>query len=81
MIDVEYTLKFIHDTSPELLETGRITEGLVHMLSSGFFTGIFETVAHDMDKKCAQEQVGKMQRFYQVGWKSLMAGGGHVEKL
>lgn len=79
-IDVEYTLKFIRDTNPALLESGSVTEGLVHMLSSGFFTGIFETVVHNMDKEYAQKQVKKMRHFYQVGWKDLMTGGNDAEK-
>lgn len=80
-IDAEYTMKFIRDTNPALLESGIVTEGLIHMLSSGFFTGIFETIVHNMDKESAQKQVRKMQHFYQVGWKDLMAGGSDAEKL
>lgn len=74
-VDVEYTLKFIRDTNPSLLESESVSEGLIHMLSSAFFTGIFETVLHNMDKEYAQKQVQKMQRFYQIGWKDIFAGG------
>ncbi|MFV0414091.1 MAG: TetR/AcrR family transcriptional regulator [Oscillospiraceae bacterium] len=79
-VDVEYTLKFIRDTNPALLEFGIVTEGLTHMLSSAFFTGVFETVVHNMDKNYAQKQVRKMQHFFQIGWKDLMAGGNNTER-
>ena len=38
-----------------------INKNLVHMLSSGFFIGAFETIVHDMPKQEAREYVRQLQ--------------------
>ena len=53
-------------------ETAPINRKLIHMIASGEFTGIFETIVHDMPKAEAIEYVRQMQRFYAAGWSELM---------
>ena len=42
------------------------------MLSSGFFTGVFETIVHDMPKEEAREYVRQLQQFHIAGWEELL---------
>ena len=49
-----------------------INKNLIHMLSSGLFTGVFETVVHDMPKQEAREYVRQLQQFYTAGWEELL---------
>jgi len=69
-IDVDYTIKFIEAAN----NTSRVSPELIHMLSSAFYTGIFETVVHDMDKETALVYVRQMQKFYQAGWREILGG-------
>lgn len=45
---------------------------LVHMIASGLFTGIFETVAHGMSKEEAKIFVFQLRRFNAAGWSELL---------
>lgn len=48
-----------------------IDDELIHMIDSGFFTGVFEIVMHDMEKKIAMERVKRLKEFYTGGWEAL----------
>lgn len=49
-----------------------IDHTLVHMLASGMFTGLFETVVHEMPKEQAKAYVAQVRRFYSAGWAELL---------
>lgn len=49
-----------------------INKNLIHMVSSGLFTGVFETIVHDMPKDEAVEYILQMKRFYTAGWEELL---------
>ena len=49
-----------------------INNNLIHMVSSGLFNGVFETVVHDMPKQEAREYVRQLQQFYTAGWEELL---------
>ncbi len=49
-----------------------INNNLIHMVSSGLFTGAFETIVHDMPKEEAREYVRQLQQFYTAGWEELL---------
>ncbi len=44
---------------------------LVHILSRGFFSAIFETVAHNMEKAEADQYIAHIVSFYRAGWVNL----------
>lgn len=49
-----------------------INNNLIHMVSSGLFTGVFETIVHDMPKEEAREYVRQLQQFHTAGWERLL---------
>lgn len=49
-----------------------INKNLIHIIASGQFKCIFETVAHNMPKEEALEYVTQLRRFYTAGWEELM---------
>jgi len=49
-----------------------VDEELVHMLSSSFFYGIFEIVAHDMPKERADGYINNLLEFTKAGWVRLL---------
>lgn len=45
---------------------------LIHVVSSGLFSSMCETVIHDMPKEEAKEYLVQLQRFYAAGWEELL---------
>ena len=45
---------------------------LVHMLSNAFYSGLFETVRHQMSKEDALTYVRQLRRFFVCGWADLL---------
>ena len=71
-VDVEYNLKFIEATGNDVLTSGRCTPELMHILSSAFYSGIFEVVIHDMTRKDADDHIERLRRFFAAGWNALL---------
>lgn len=70
-VDVEYTIKFIESTGNDALSSGRATTELLHILSSSFYSGLFETVVHDMSREDAYVYVKQLREFFQCGWTNI----------
>jgi len=51
---------------------GEVSKELHHMLTSAYFTAVFETVAHDMSKKEAMSYIEQLAIFFNKGWDSLI---------
>ena len=51
---------------------GSISHDLHHMIASAYFTAVFETVAHDMDRERAIEYVNELAAFFNHGWNGLL---------
>lgn len=49
-----------------------ISQKLIHMVASGMFSGIFESIVHDMEKAEAKAYVRQLRRFYAAGWEELL---------
>ncbi len=49
-----------------------LDDELAHMISSGLFNCIFETVRHDMPKEKALAYTGSYQMFYTAGWMKIL---------
>lgn len=71
-IEVEYTLKFIYSTHNKAIKEGKITEELIHIVASAFFSAIFETVKHDMPRANAESYTKSLRAFFTAGWKELL---------
>ncbi len=51
---------------------GNISAELHHMITSAYFTAVFETVVHDMDKNKAMEYIKELTIFFNSGWLGLL---------
>lgn len=49
-----------------------LDDELAHMISSGLFNCVFETVRHDMSKEKALAYTGCYQMFYTAGWMKIL---------
>lgn len=70
-IDTACTMQYIEKTGNDAISTGRLTPDLAHLLSSAFYTGIFEVVIHRMPKEDALHYIQSMSRFYNAGWNTI----------
>lgn len=78
-LDIECTAKYIAASGNDAITSGRLTPELSHLLSSAFYTGMFEVIIHDMPKEQALEHIHRMRRFYTAGWQTIFtADGGDV---
>lgn len=71
-IEVERTIEY-YETLRKLgkLE-GNVNKQLHHMLTSAYFTAVFETVAHDMPKNEATSYIEQLALFFNTGWGSII---------
>lgn len=51
---------------------GRVSHDLHHMITSAYFTAVFETVVHDMTREQAIEYVEELAVFFNSGWEGLL---------
>lgn len=70
-IEVDYTKKFIESTGNDAIKSGRLTEEIMHILASAFYTGIFETIIHDMSRENAHIYIKQLRRFFTCGWSDI----------
>lgn len=70
---VEYTVKYIESIGNDAIISKRLTPELLHMLCSSYWSGIFEIVAHDMNKEDAYEYIYRLKRFFRCGWNDIFS--------
>ena len=66
---MECTRNFLKNVESKMYLEGRITDGFLHVVSSAFYSGIFEVVIHDMRRSEAEIYINELRRFYNSGWK------------
>lgn len=71
-IETEHTRRFIASLRSLGHDVPMIDDNMSHILSSAFYYGIFETVAHDMQKEQALEYIRTLDRFYSAGWDTIL---------
>lgn len=71
-IEVESSRLFIEKLQKEQNKVLKIDAELIHMVSNSLFSGIFETVVHDMPREKAREYVASLYIFYEAGWFKLL---------
>ncbi len=51
---------------------GEVSANLHHMITSAYFTAVFETVVHDMSREEAESYINDLAKFFNSGWESLL---------
>ncbi len=51
---------------------GHVGDELHHMITSAYFTAVFEMVVHDMNREQAMEYVAELAVFFNCGWEGLL---------
>ncbi|MDE7324722.1 MAG: TetR/AcrR family transcriptional regulator [Lachnospiraceae bacterium] len=68
-LDTACMKSFLVRIGSKAMEEGRITDGFLHVVSSAFYSGIFEVVIHDMPMEEARSYINELRAFYGNGWK------------
>ena len=68
-IDAEATRKFLVNLGSEAYRTGRISDGFIHVVCSGFYAGLFEVAVHKMPRNEGEAYIRELRSFYNNGWK------------
>lgn len=68
-LDIECTRKFLKNVGSKAYAEGRITDGFLHVVSSAFYSGLFEVIIHDMPREEAESYINELRNFYNNGWK------------
>ena len=71
-LEVESTQNFIEKMRRNGEIVPDIDRHLIHIITSGMFSGIAEIVIHDMPREDAYTYVGQLQEFYMAGWEKLI---------
>ena len=68
-IEVEYTYKFFEATG----YSGDLTAAkeLLHIVTTGFFEGVFEVIRHRMDRDAAGKYMEQLERYHAAGFDAL----------
>ncbi len=70
--EVEATYRYVEAVESTGHPIPEIDRELCHMISSGLFTGMFEMVAHDMEKEAASRRIRQLREFHTGGWMRIM---------
>lgn len=74
LIDIEVTAS--HVLLDNMTEAGmqvrQMDEELLHIVASALFSGMFETIRHDMPRKKAISYMESLRDFYGAGWMKLL---------
>lgn len=71
-IDAECYRNYIEATGSDALTSGRASENLLHLLSSGFYSSLLELVVHNISREDAEKDMARLRKFYTVGWEHIL---------
>ena len=67
-IEMEYTVKYMEATKDDALKNEMITTEFLHIVTSAYFSGIFEMVRHDMKREDGMLYAKQLREFYYAGF-------------
>ncbi|MBQ9069459.1 MAG: TetR/AcrR family transcriptional regulator [Eggerthellaceae bacterium] len=70
-LQVSVSQKYFAQLRRKKLLQGKVNPHFYHMITSAYFTAIFETVVHDMPYKKAKSYVADLVMFFNAGWKQF----------
>lgn len=70
-IEMEYTVKYMDATKDDALKNETITSEFLHIVTSAYFSGIFEIVRHDMKREDGMLYAKQLREFYYAGFAKI----------
>ncbi|MEY8402053.1 hypothetical protein AALA54_01760 [Oscillospiraceae bacterium 44-34] len=72
-VEVEYTYKFLETVGWSDVKELPSAKELMHIVSTGYFEGIFEVIRHRMDRETAGKYVERLERYHVAGFYALFS--------
>lgn len=72
-LDLEETVRFYDEAAKQGGPQSEISPELQHMITSAYFTAVFETVVHDMPRERAFSYIEELAAFFTRGWEGLLS--------
>lgn len=70
--DAQSTLCYMQTLKTVGMDVPFVGEDLLHMISTGFFSAVFQIIEHDIDKSVAKANIAGLKEFQTGGWKRLL---------
>lgn len=71
-LEVSQTEKYYAELEKRGRVEGQISHELHHLITSAYFTAVFETVVHDMSREKAMSYIEELAVFFNCGWDGLL---------
>ena len=70
--EIQSTERYIETMRKAGFNIPDIDKILLHMVSTGFFSSVFQIIEHDIDKDTAKKNIYQLKEFQTGGWEKLM---------
>lgn len=72
-VEVEYTYKFLETVGWSDVKELPSAKELMHIVTTGYFEGVFEVIRHRMDRETAGKYVEQLERYHAAGFYALFS--------
>ena len=72
-VEVEYTYKFLETVGWTDVNELPSAKELMHIVTTGYFEGVFEVIRHRMDRETAGKYVERLERYHAAGFYALFS--------
>ena len=70
-IEMEYTIKYMDSIGDQVLQKGTISPEFLHIVTSAYFSGVFEFVRHNMKQEDGILYARQLREFYYAGFAKI----------
>ncbi len=70
-IEMEYTIKYMDSIGDQVLQKGTISPEFLHIVTSAYFSGVFEIVRHNMKQEDGILYARQLREFYYAGFAKI----------
>ncbi len=70
--EMQSTLNYMETLQRAGIDVPVVKKDLLHMLSTGFFSAVFQIIEHDMEKDTAKANIAQLKEFQTGGWERLL---------
>lgn len=71
-LEVNQTERYYAELEKQGRLEGHVSHELHHLITSAYFTAVFETVVHDMTRERAMSYIEELAVFFNSGWEGLL---------
>ncbi len=70
--EMQSTLNYMETLQKAGVDVPIVKKDLLHMISTGFFSAVFQIIEHDMEKDTAKANIAQLKEFQTGGWERLL---------